>query len=196
MFSTDIIIHDQFESGKFKLLPLLVKNNELDYNAVMEARSFLNKLNDGRWPTVDFTLDQNREDLMGHEKSRKKREEITFSIFDSLGEKVIGCIYIRPIKKRLQEIIPQSDFEKLNLHNDSASIWYWFVPKAVGEGIEDIFLREFKKWLVEDWNFPFIAYLLSNETSKIDYYISIFEKNELACLYSHDEDKKITRLYF
>ncbi|OLS22035.1 MAG: hypothetical protein HeimC2_30890 [Candidatus Heimdallarchaeota archaeon LC_2] len=196
MFSTDIIIHEKLVSEKFRLLPLLVKNNELDYNAVMEARLFLNKLTDGRWPTADFTLDQNQEDLEGHEKSREKREEITFSIFDSSGEKVIGCIYIRPIKKRLEETIPQTDFEKLNLHDDSASIWYWLVPKAVDEGIEDIFLKEFKKWIVKDWNFPFIAYFLSDKPSKIGHYTSTFEKNELTCLYSLDEEDKITRLYF
>ncbi|MCE7735306.1 MAG: hypothetical protein GPJ54_10540 [Candidatus Heimdallarchaeota archaeon] len=174
----------------------MVKNNELDYNAVMEARSFLNKLNDGRWPTADFTLDQNREDLVHHEKSREKREEITFSILDASGDKVIGCIYIQPIKKRLEEIIPQSDFEKLDLHDDSATIWYWFVPSAINEGIEDIFLREFRKWLVEDWNFPFIAFFLSDKVTKIDHYISVFEKNEVSCLYSHDEDDITTRLYF
>lgn len=68
----------------------------MDYEAVMESRHELRLLFGGDWPADSFSLEENMADLALHESLFSERTSFTYTIVNSNGSRVLGCMYINP----------------------------------------------------------------------------------------------------
>jgi hypothetical protein len=72
-----------------------------DYEAVMATADHLRWWSASTWPTDDFTLAENAQDLQWHDDEHRDRVAFTYSVldaatFDAGHCRVVGCVYIRP----------------------------------------------------------------------------------------------------
>lgn len=78
------------------LTPALV---EQDYAAVMRDVPMLRAWSGQDWPTDDFAIEWNLEDLQRHDREQQEGVALTYSVL--LDEVVQGCIYVRPLAEAL-----------------------------------------------------------------------------------------------
>ncbi|MEM7709044.1 MAG: hypothetical protein AAF358_26080, partial [Pseudomonadota bacterium] len=92
----DFAVPKTLEHSKFRLEPLTQIYAEADYEAVMASGSELRQLFGGDWPSPDFTLDANRQDIATHEEQASARKAFTYTVLAPAGESVEGCVYVIP----------------------------------------------------------------------------------------------------
>jgi hypothetical protein len=85
----------------FRLEPLGPQHNESDHRAWTSSIDHIRATPgypDGRWPPVDgMSLDENLRDLQRHADDFDRRAGFTYTVLDD-GDKVIGCVYIYPVR--------------------------------------------------------------------------------------------------
>ena len=94
-------VPDQHQIGSLLLVPLTTDLVHADYAAVMATAEHLRWWSDSTWPTADFTVEENRQDLVWHGEEHRERVAFTYSVLDATAlndgvSRVVGCIYIRP----------------------------------------------------------------------------------------------------
>jgi len=85
--------------AQFRLEPLGPQHNEADYAAWTSSMQHIRDTPGyagGGWPR-EMTIDQNRDDLLRHERDFAARTGFTYTVLDG-GDDVIGCVYIYPLQ--------------------------------------------------------------------------------------------------
>ena len=96
----DFAVPLELETPDFRLEPLGPEHNDDDYEAWSTSKEHIHAtrgFEDSRWPD-DRTLDDNLRDLRRHADDFAKREGFTYTVLDSPGRRVVGCVYIYPAK--------------------------------------------------------------------------------------------------
>ena len=88
-------------AGEFVFTRLTAAHAQLDHAALMSSVDYLRMWSDSEWPTDDFTVDENREDLRLHDEEHEARIAFTYSIQDTEQSRVLGCLYLRPLRDML-----------------------------------------------------------------------------------------------
>ena len=125
------LIHEEFQ-----LRPLTVADAADDYEAVMESKLQLRVLFGSEWPPDDFTLEQNRSDLVSHEQAFRDRESFTYTVLSPGGQRILGCVYIHPAEEKDAQVI------------------YWIRSSRLGDGLSEELQVALSHWLTSEW--PFI----------------------------------------
>jgi hypothetical protein len=134
---------DGLATPRFRLAPLGPQHNEADYAAwtssmqhIRETPGFANR----RWPR-EMTLDQNRDDLLRHQRDFQARTGFTYTVLGA-DDDVIGCVYIYPL---------EPDPEPGVAHVES-----WV--RADHAELDAPLHRAVTDWLARDWPFQRIDY--------------------------------------
>jgi RimJ/RimL family protein N-acetyltransferase len=136
----------------FILRPLQASHVELDYDAVMEDPAYLRAWGQTGWPADDFTLDENLQDLIHHEREHREGEAFTFTVLSIEGTRCLGCVYITPIGMRIPVgVIPRARLSRADAF--IADICFWIRPSMQREDLDQAILRSLHPWLLEDWPF-------------------------------------------
>lgn len=125
------------ETDKYRLEMLGPRVAEIDFEAVMSSKTRLRSVfsESTEWPRDDMTLDENRADLIRHEREFKSREVFAYTVLSLSREKCIGCVYIGP------STADQFDSE----------IYLWVRDDSFE--LDDSLYFTVKRWLVECWPF-------------------------------------------
>ncbi|MEM8484295.1 MAG: GNAT family N-acetyltransferase [Bacteroidota bacterium] len=89
-------VPEQHQLPAFAFTRLTQAHAAMDYEAVMESRHELRLLFGGDWPADSFSLEENMADLALHESLFSERTSFTYTIVNSNGSRVLGCMYINP----------------------------------------------------------------------------------------------------
>ena len=84
---------------QFRLEPLGPQHNEADYAAWTSSMQHIRDtpgFATGSWPR-DMTIDQNRDDLLRHQRDFQARTGFTYTVLGD-DDDVIGCVYIYPLE--------------------------------------------------------------------------------------------------
>jgi hypothetical protein len=102
-----------------------------------------------------MTLAENRSDLIRHEREFLAREAFAYSIFEkSSVRRYVGCLYIKPIKSRLEDDKRKALFQ--------AQAFCWFSPAATDHEFASLAADEIVLWVEKSW--PFIAVAFPGRT--------------------------------
>jgi len=97
----DFAVPRGLEGPGFRLEPLGPQHNEDDLRAWTSSIEHIRATPGfpwGRWPPVDgLSLEENLEDLEQHAGDFERRAGFTYTVLDD-GDRVIGCVYIYPVK--------------------------------------------------------------------------------------------------
>ena len=96
----DFDVPEQLETDTYRLRMLTTSDVVKDYDAVMSSAAHIDELWNGvSWPE-GLTIEQNLIDLGWHQKEFQRRRSFAFTVTDLDGERVLGCVYINPTRKR------------------------------------------------------------------------------------------------
>jgi hypothetical protein len=124
-----------------------------DYECVMECADGIRGVfgPDNGWPAKDMTLAENLSDLIRHEREFFAREAFAYSIFEkSMAHRYVGCLYIKPIKSRLENDRRKALFQ--------AQAFCWFSPAAIDHEFVNLAADEIVQWVETSWPFTAVAF--------------------------------------
>lgn len=137
----------------FVLRPITVADAERDYEAVMESREYLRKWEQSTWPEDDFTVEDNRGDLIDLESWNADRKAFTYTVLDPSETVCLGCVYIFPTDAKflLKSVItPLGDDDWTDV---DAVVYHWMRKSQMDEGKDADFFSLLRNWLAGEWSF-------------------------------------------
>jgi len=147
-------VPERHTAGGFVLARLTAAHDERDYQALMASVDYLRRWSDSDWPTDDFSVAENREELGWHDEEHEARIAFTYSVLDQSERRVLGCVYLRPLRDMLltRGVGPPAGPGWPG--GDSPCVRGW-VRRDEPEQLESRFLAITLDWLTgPDWAFP------------------------------------------
>jgi hypothetical protein len=132
------------------LRPLRVADAELDYDAVRSSAAQLRRWSDSTWPTDDFTLADNRADLVRHEREHDNRTAFTYTVLNPEEAQCLGCVYILPVWPAAEPLCAGAAF--------AAAVGFWVRASESASGLDRHLLVTLRTWLRADWAFDCILF--------------------------------------
>lgn len=135
--------------GKFVIRQITVEDAAFDFEALMANREMIWQLR-GRikgfpnWPSVSFTLDENKEDMVWLENDMKKNKLFCYLLISSRSGEHAGCVYLYPISDDFSELKGQYDVD----------FSMWVVKDVYDSGEYPELYLDTLAWVKD--NFPFI----------------------------------------
>ena len=80
---------------------LTATHAEGDHEALMASQDYLRLWSDSAWPVSDFTVAENRAELAWHDEEHEAGVAFTYSVLDGSESRVLGCLYVRPLRDML-----------------------------------------------------------------------------------------------
>jgi hypothetical protein len=154
-------VPEGFGTEEFVLRPITVDDAEKDYAAVMETRETLRLWRQSTWPEDDFTVEENREDLLSMVERRAARRAFDYTVVDPEDASCLGCVYVFPPgAKFLAEstVIPLSGRRWADV---DAAVLFWVRLSAMASGMDARLLSALREWFAGDWGFERTVYLTS-----------------------------------
>lgn len=179
---------DQFAHPQFLFIPLHPKHVHLDYQAVMNTKSFLRLWSNSTWPSDNFTLEENLKDLEWHHQDHLDGTAYTYTILHPSQNLCLGCIYINP-PERIQDLTAQ---EKKKIESLDAICTYWVTAALIQQELEGIIFQNLIQWLNTDWQFKNLAFANNPNTTHqaelfkkngLQFYLSLTDKNRYQNLW-------------
>ena len=139
-------IPSEYRTEEYVFRPLTTKDVELDYEAVMESKEILRKISGSTWPSDNFTLNENYDDLERHERDHLDRKEFTFTIMNRDETICLGCVYFRPLRFHLAT----ADYQ--------TSVRFWVRSSRIQDNLDSRVLDSIIHWLKSEWKFDKIIF--------------------------------------
>src|SRR5829696_6135794 len=143
-YPADTPVPEGLRTAEFLLRPLRPADNALDYEAVMATQETLRL--GGDWPRPDFTPEENRADLAGHEADFSARPGFTYTVLEPDETRCLGCVYIYPRDRVLQSL--GADDAAIAAGGDHDAVaWFWVRPDGVARELDRRLLAALLPWL-------------------------------------------------
>jgi hypothetical protein len=141
----------EMKSSSFQLQVLSPKYATQDFEAVLasaaEIRNVFGPAND--WPGDSLSFPANLADLARHETEFHEHKAFAYSMLDPSGQRYLGCVYIKPIKSKLENDLRKAQFQ--------AQVFFWLSSLQREVTVEEA-LAELKNWLAQCWPFRRVAF--------------------------------------
>jgi hypothetical protein len=149
----------ELRTGDFLLRPIRVSDAELDHDAVMESKEFLRKWEQSTWPTDDFTVEANREDLANLEGRHSTRDAFTYTVMNLNQTECLGCVYLIAPDHSMYAGAHVSPLTSDEWSTCDATIFFWVRKSRLAQGLDRALLDALVSWLDQEWpfNFPVIV---------------------------------------
>jgi hypothetical protein len=138
----DFKVPMRVETENLIIRPITVADAAKDYEAVMESieiihKSFLNN----SWPKKDFSLEQNKKDLLEKENRFERKTSFTYTVLNLDESKVLGCIYINE-----------------GIGGPDAAVFMWVRQSEYEKGLDSLLEKTVRSWIKEKWPFTWVVY--------------------------------------
>lgn len=184
----------------FVLRPITGDDAEADHDAVMETRQYLRLWEQSSWPADDFSVESNREDLVGLADRHAAHRAFTYTVLDPAGTRCLGCVYLFPIDATFlarSTVTPVGD----DRWSDVDVVVYFWVrlsrmagPSPESPGLDERLLGALRAWLAQEWH-PRNAVFVTNE--QFTQQVELIERTDLTLKFRlREPDKDGTYLVF
>lgn len=129
------------------LRPIRGSDVDIDYPAVMGSRERLwSRYGQAwGWPPETMTFEEDRADLIRHEREIEAQETFNFAVLDAGEGLLCGCVYVDP---------PEEDSPP---GIDAVSSW-WVVDEHAGGPLEAALEEFVPGWLADVWGFRAVSF--------------------------------------
>ena len=162
-YPTNSPIPERLQTDNFVLVPLTPDHVYLDYAALMSSKEMLRVWSGSPWPSDDFTLAQNLEDLEWHWAEHKERIAFTFTVLNPTENSCLGCVYIKSMaevwannEKWEMGINPVETPSLTNTATASdynALVRFWATQPTLAQELDKTLLQTLRHWFASDWAF-------------------------------------------
>jgi len=183
-------IPEKLQTNELLIVPLTPAHVELDYAALMDNKKMLRLWSGSPWPTDNFTLNENLDDLEWHWDEHQKRIAFTYTVLSPTEDTCLGCVYI----KSFAEILANNEDWETAVSDYNALVRYWAVKPTLTYRLDKILLDALRQWFASEWAFTGVYWHTPiNNQQQID----LFQTNELEELgHIHLPDRGGTHILF
>jgi len=164
-------VPETLQTDRLLLRPLRETDAALDYDAVMSSADQLHWWSQSTWPSAVFTLEENRADLMRHEREHLDREAFTYTVMNLNETYCLGCVYIMPLPEQARQVCAEAAY--------SAHVGFWVRTSELGEDLDAHLFETLRNWFSKEWEFDCIVFIVSPFEPR---QINLFKKADLEQL--------------
>lgn len=150
-------VPERLAADEFVVRPLQATDVEADYDALMSSREMLRVWDQSDWPSDDFTLEENRNDLEEHESDHAARRAFTYTVMDPAERRCLGCVYVYPLVSILRNMGADAD-SLASMGGRDAYVTFWVRESEVADGLERRLLASLVSWFDGKWAFKRVAF--------------------------------------
>jgi hypothetical protein len=147
-------VPERHAGGGLVLARLTEAHAARDHAALMASVAYLRRWSDSDWPAEDFSVAEDREELGWHDEEHEARVAFTYSVLDAAERRVLGCLYLRPLRDMLltRGVEPPAGPDWPGSDTPCARGW---VRRDEAERTERLFLAVTLDWLTgPGWALP------------------------------------------
>ncbi len=176
-------IPESLISKKFVLYPLTPAHVALDYAALMSSKEMLRLWSGSPWPSDEFTLAENQEDLAWHWDEHQKRIAFTFTVLNPTEDRCLGCVYIKSMAEAYAEPV-EADTSTGSVTDSTGSVTdalvrFWVAQPYLAQNLDKTLLLALRQWFSAEWSFTDIFW---HTPANNPQQIALFQTNGLQNL--------------
>lgn len=172
---------------EFLLRPITAADAALDYAAVMETREQLRLWEQSSWPADDFTVEANREDLIGLEQRHAEHRAYTFTVLSPDASECFGCVYAFPIEATF---LTKSEVTAVGVdiwEEIDAVVYFWTRLSQTAKGLDERLLAELRVWFSSEWKLEKTVFVTNEQFRQ---QVDVIERTDLLLKYELAEPGK------
>ncbi|TDP97815.1 hypothetical protein EV186_103792 [Labedaea rhizosphaerae] len=155
----------ELRTDEFVLRPIVADDAELDYDAVMDTREHLRLWRQSTWPEDDFTVAENREDLVDMEERHAAGRAFSYTVLDPAGTECLGCVYVFATSAKFlanATVLPVGGDECGDEWGDvDAVVFFWVRRSRMESGMDERLLAALRAWFAGPWQLENTVYVTS-----------------------------------
>jgi hypothetical protein len=118
-WSKDFTPPETLDTERMHIEPLQPEHVEINYAAIMGSRfHLLHTLHWEDWPSEDFSIAENYQDLKNHWRRFQEHTSYTYAVLSPDQKKCLGCIYMNPAGE------------------NGMSLSFWVIEEEVATGLD------------------------------------------------------------
>ena len=146
---------------EFVLRPITAGDAAMDHDAVMETREQLRTWEQTSWPEDDFTVEANREDLIGLEQRHAEHRAYTYTVVDPDGSQSLGCVYVFSTSATFLTKARVTPLGSDDWAHVDAVVYFWVRRTRMETGMDERLLAALRDWFRDEWAVQTVVYVTS-----------------------------------
>ena len=146
-YPEDAPVPAELKTAEFVLRPLTTDHVELDHAALMDSKEMLRRWSSSDWPTDDFTVADNRQDLAWHQREHEEGIAFTYTVLDPGESECLGCVYVK-----------ETNVPGLAGSDYTALVRFWVRQSHLANGLDRRLLEALIAWFKEAWAFSHVYF--------------------------------------
>jgi hypothetical protein len=138
-------------TDEFVVRPITADDAERDYAALMETREHLRLWEQSTWPADDFTVEANREDLVGLERRHAEHRAFTYTVVDPDDTEALGCVYVFPTSATFLTKATVTPLDGDTWADVEAVVYFWARLSRMEQGMDGRLLAALRAWFRDEW---------------------------------------------
>ena len=159
----DVAAPDRLTTEEFVLRPIAASDAAIDHAAVMETREALRLWEQSTWPADDFTVEANREDLVGLEHRHIQHQAFTYTVLSPEGDECLGCVYIFPTTAAFLAKSTVTPVGNAAWDDVEAVVYFWARRSMMEIGMDGRLLAALRRWFDREWAFERTVYVTNEQ---------------------------------
>ncbi|MFF4593015.1 hypothetical protein [Amycolatopsis sp. NPDC001319] len=151
----------ELRTDEFFLRPIVVGDTEKDYAAVMETREPLRLWRQSTWPEDEFTVEENRKDVLDMEERHAAHRAFNYTVLDPAGARCVGCVYVFPTSATFLTKATVTPIGDDSWADVDAVVFFWARLPEMEKGMDERLLAALRTWFRDEWKFSNTAYATS-----------------------------------
>ena len=150
-------------TDEFVLRPITADDAERAYAALMETRDDLRLWEQSTWPADDFTVEANRDDLVGLERRHAEHRAFTYTVVDPDDTQALGCVYVFPTSAAFltkATVTPVGDDAWADV---DAVVYFWARRSRMEQGMDERLLASLRPWFRDEWKTDATVYVTNQQ---------------------------------
>jgi hypothetical protein len=150
-------------TDEFVLRPIVAADAQQDHAAVVETREYLRLWEQSSWPEDGFTVEANRQDLVGLEQRHVAHRAFTFTVLNPSGAECLGCVYIFPTDATFLTKATVTALGDDAWADVDAVVYFWVRLTEMQKGTDERLLAALRTWLADTWGLAKTVYVTNEQ---------------------------------
>lgn len=166
----------ELRTDEFVLRPITADDAERDYAALMETRELLRVWEQSTWPADDFTVEDNRQDLVSLEKRHAEHRAFTYTVVDPDDTEALGCVYVFPTSANFLTKASVTALGDDRWDAVEAVVYFWVRLTRMQTGLDDRLLAALRAWFRDEWTTEPTVFVTNEQFTQ---QLGVFERTDL-----------------
>jgi len=180
-------VPSELRTEEFVLRPIVADDAERDHAAVMETREHLRSWEQSTWPEDDFTVEANRQELLGLEERHAAHRAFTYTVLEPDDTRCLGCVYVFPPSATFLAESTVTPVDGDLWADVEAVVFFWVRLSQMELGMDGRLLSALRGWFEGEWGLRKTVYVTSEQFTR---QVDLIERTDLILKFELSEPGK------